>query len=172
MKKWFVLVLFASIVARAEGSQSTNGLMDRLIGQWVLSGTIAGRKTTHKVSAEWVLNHGYVQIHEISKETAPHGGPAYEALVFISFDSAANEYSCLWLDSTASSSFAPQDAGHAKVSHEAGNAIPFVFKDSGGHVAFENTFLYDEKSNSWEWIMTNVQDDKRKPFGHVRLVKE
>jgi hypothetical protein len=172
MKKWFLLVLFASMVARAESSQSTNGLMERLIGQWVLSGTISNKKTTHEVSAEWVLNRGYVQIHEISNEKAAGGGPAYEALVFISFDSAANEYSCLWLDSTASSSFSPEGVGHAKVSKESGNTIPFVFKDSAGHVTFENTFVYDEKSNSWEWLMTNVQDDKKKPFGHVRLVKK
>src|SRR6266566_3300164 len=116
MKNWLVLVLFASTVARAEVSQSTNALLDHLIGRWILGGTIAGKKTTHRVSAEWVLNHGYVQLHEISQEKVAGGRPAYEALVFVSFDSSSNEYSCLWLDSTASSSFSPEGVGHAKVS--------------------------------------------------------
>ncbi|PWU14337.1 MAG: hypothetical protein C5B50_17305 [Verrucomicrobia bacterium] len=166
--------LVANPVARAEPLQSANPLplLDHLIGRWVLSGTIAGKKTTHKVSAEWILNHGYVQLHELSREKVAGGRPAYEALIFISFDSGADEFSCLWLDSTTNSAFTPEGVGHAKVTKEAPNAIPFVFKDSAGHVTFENTFVYDQKSNSWEWIMANVTDDKKKPFGHVRLVKK
>ena len=122
MKNCLLFILFASTVARADVLQSTNGLMDHLVGRWVLSGTIAGKKTTHKVSAEWVLNH----FHEISKEKVAGGRPAYEALVFISFDSAANEYSRLWLDSTASSSFSPEDAGHAKLTKDAATSIPLL----------------------------------------------
>jgi hypothetical protein len=172
MKNGLLLLLFATTLAGAQALQATNGLLDHLVGQWVLSGTLAGKKTIHNVSAEWVLNRGYVQLHEMSREKIADGRPAYEAIIFISFDSASNSYSCLWLDSTASSSFAPEDAGHAKPTKEAANAIPFLFKDSGGHITFENTFVYDEKANSWEWTLTNVKDDKRIPFGHVRLVKK
>ncbi len=171
MKHSILLLLLSSTLARAEVSHATNGLLDHLIGRWVLSGTLAGKKTTHKVSAEWVLNHDYVQLHEISQEKLPGGRPAYEAIIFISFNSASNECSCLWLDSTASSSFAPEDAGHAKLAKDAPTVIPFLFKDSAGRVNFENTFVFHEKSNSWEWIMNNVKEDKRIPFGHVRLVK-
>ncbi len=172
MRKWIFLLLCASGLAHAEVTESNNTLMPRLVGRWVLTGTIAGRKTTHDVSAEWILNHGYVQLHEVSREKAAGGRPAYEALVYISFDPAANEYSCLWLDSTMTSSFAPQDAGHGKPGKDSPTSIPFVFKDAAGHVTFENTFVYDPKSNSWEWNMNNVKDDKRIPFGHVRLVKK
>ena len=171
MKTSLLLFLLASTVARHAVSQSTNGLMDHLIGRWVLSGTLAGKQTTHDVSAEWVLNRDYVQVHEISREKTTSGAPAYEAMVFISFNSASNEYSILWLDSTASSSFAPEDAGHAKLSKDPATAIPFLFKDSAGHITFENTFVYDEKSDSWEWIMANVKDGEKKPFGRVRLVR-
>jgi hypothetical protein len=127
MKNGLLLILFASTLARAEVLNSTNGLMDHPVGRWVLSGTIAGKKTTHKVSAEWVLNYGYVQLHEVSEEKAAGGSPAYEAIIFISFNSAANEYSCLWLDSTASSSFSPEGVGHAKLTNPA-TAIPFLFQ--------------------------------------------
>ena len=76
MKNCLLFILFASTVARADVLQSTNGIMDHLVGRWVLSGTIAGKKTTHQVSAKWVLNHGYVQLHEISREKAAGGRPA------------------------------------------------------------------------------------------------
>lgn len=171
MKKWLLPVLFATTVGHTAAWGSTNALLDHLTGQWVLTGTLAGKKTTHDVSAEWVLNHGYVRLHEISREKAPHGGPAYEAIIFVMFDSASDEYSCLWLDSTAAS-FSPDGIGRAKIGQTDTNAIPFLFKDAGGHVNFENTFRYDAKANSWEWTLANVQDEKRKPFGHVRLVKK
>ena len=165
-----ILLVFASTLARAEVSNSTNGLMDHLLGRWVLNGPIAGKKTTHDVSAEWVLNHGYVQLHETSQEKVAGGRPAYEAIIFISFDSPSNEYSVLWLDSTASSSFSP--VGHAKLTNDPATAIPFVFKDNSGQINFENTFVYDEYSNSWQWIMNSVKEGKKIPFGRVRLTKK
>jgi hypothetical protein len=30
-------------------------LLDHLAGQWILQGTIAGKRTTHDVQVEWVL---------------------------------------------------------------------------------------------------------------------
>ena len=50
--------------------------------------------------------------------------------------------------------------------------FPFCFNDTAGQVTLENTFVYDEKSNSWEWIMNNVKDGEKIPFGHVRLAKK
>jgi hypothetical protein len=52
--------------------------LSRLVGHWVLAGRIAGKETTHDVDGEWVLNHLYVRIHEVSREKDPKGQPAYE----------------------------------------------------------------------------------------------
>jgi hypothetical protein len=76
-------------------------LLDHLTGNWILHGTIAGKETTHDVDSEWVLNHEYVRIHEVSREKNGAGQPAYEAIVYIAWDAAAKEYLCLWLDSTS-----------------------------------------------------------------------
>src|ERR1041385_1508283 len=62
------------------------GILDRLTGQWVLTGKIAGRQTTHDISAEWTLNHGYLRIHEVSREKKTTGEAAYEAIVFIAYN--------------------------------------------------------------------------------------
>jgi hypothetical protein len=70
-------------------------LLDRLAGQWVLQGTIAGKQTTHDVQVGWVLKREYLRLHEISREKDAKGDPAYEAIVFVSWDPKTQEYICL-----------------------------------------------------------------------------
>ena len=45
-----------------------DSLFPRLIGHWVLRGTIARQQTVHDVTFEWLLGREYVQMHEISRE--------------------------------------------------------------------------------------------------------
>jgi hypothetical protein len=171
MNKFFGLVAALSVLsgsALAGSTNQTDQLLDRLVGRWVLSGTIASRKTTHDVSAEWVLNHGYVRLHEVAREKNPAGAPAYEAIVFISKEPSSGDYTCLWLDSTGSWGISADAIGRAKPKS---NSIPFVFKDPNGHVSFENTFSYDPAADSWAWTMDNIQDGKHVPFGRVTLLK-
>src|SRR5271156_6182833 len=95
-------VLFCgSIPARAQMPAEQAALLNHLTGVWTLRGTIAGKPTIHDVQAEWVLNHEYVQLQEISHETNAAGNPAYEAIVYIGWDAKAQQFVCLWLDSTS-----------------------------------------------------------------------
>jgi hypothetical protein len=149
MSKFFALIAAWSVlsgVAFAGSTNQTDRLLDRLVGRWVLSGTIAARKTTHDVSAEWVLNHGYVRLHEVAREKDLVGAPAYEAIIFVSREPSSGDYTCLWLDSTASWGLSAEAMGRAKPKP---NSIPFVFKDPDGHVSFENTFSYDPAADTW-----------------------
>src|SRR5262245_10810292 len=43
-----------------------NALLDKLVGAWVLSGTMAGKHTIHDVTASRTLNGNYVRLDEIS----------------------------------------------------------------------------------------------------------
>ena len=61
---------------------------------------LAGQQTAHNVQADWVLKREYLSIHEVSQEKDAKGDPAYEAIVFVSWDPKTQEYACLWLDST------------------------------------------------------------------------
>src|SRR4051812_16832401 len=45
-----------------------DSLFDRLVGRWVLHGTIARRTTTHDVTFDWMLGHEYLRMHEVSRE--------------------------------------------------------------------------------------------------------
>ena len=122
--------------AFAGSTNQTDRLLEHLIGHWTLTGTIAGRKTMH------------------------------EAIVFISVQSNSGEYSCLWLDSTASWGLSAEAIGRAKPRD---NSIPFTFKDPDGHVSFENTFSYNPGADTWMWSMDNIEEGKHKPFGRVTL---
>jgi len=169
MKRLLLLAALCGVTAVSVGAESPAGddpWLSRLVGHWVLEGRITGKDTTHDVDAEWVLNHLYVRLHEVSREKDARGQAAYEAIVYVTRDAAPGEYAVLWLDNTASGAFSAEGIGHAKPE---GESLPFVFKDARGDVSFKNTFAYDPASRTWAWVMDNVDKGVPKPFGRVKL---
>lgn len=160
-------LLVANVPAPAQAPSRPGPPLDALAGKWVVTGTVQGQQTTHDVDAEWVLNGGYLRLHEVSRERDGKGGPAYEAIVFIGWDQPAGEYACLWLDSTASGGLSADGIGRAK---PAGDTIPFVFKAAGGD-RFYNTFVYSTSAGTWQWLMDGETGGKRQPFARLTLTK-
>jgi hypothetical protein len=148
-------------------SLPADSLFDRLIGQWVLRGTIAREATTHDVTFDWLLGREYVQMHEVSRERTANGAAAYEAVVLFGRDPRTGEYACLWLDNTAAGAFAPQGIGRGTV---AGDSIPFVFHYTPAE-SFHTTFVYDGATDSWQWHMDNDSAGVRQPFARVTLTR-
>jgi hypothetical protein len=169
MKKALLLVL--TLLSGAAAAQQTppvsSALLDHLAGSWVLQGTIAGQTVTHDIDAEWVLEHHYLRVHEVSREKTDKGEPRYEAFIFIAWNDSPKQYSCAWLD--VYGGFSPVSVGVAAVKD---SDIPFVFKDEHGEVVFNNDFIYDAKSDAWQWQMDNVDKGSIKPFGRVKLVRK
>lgn len=169
------LVILALVVcsltglAVADPPAYRDPLLDRLIGAWILRGQIAGKETTHDVVAGWVLGHQYLRFHEVAREKDASGNAAYEAIVFIGSGQPLHAYACLWLDSTGGGGLSSQAIGYAK---RVGDEIPFVFSDSGGSISFRNTFAYDKSTDSWAWLMDNIQNGKPVPFGRVKLTRK
>ena len=97
-----LLSLSLSFPAFAEQQGFHDALLDRMVGDWLLSGDIGGNQVIHDVAAEWVLGHQYLRFHEVAREVDSEGTPAYEAIVFIGWDHLTNRYTCLWLDVTGS----------------------------------------------------------------------
>jgi hypothetical protein len=154
--------------ASAEPPAYADPFLDRLVGTWVLRGEIAGKATTHDVVAGWVLGHQYVRVREVAREKDIKGKAAYEAIVFIGSGRPSHEYACLWLDSTGGGGLAPESIGYA---NPVGAEIPFVFWDVSGRISFRNTFAYDKTTDSWLWLMDNVESGKAVPFGRVKLTR-
>lgn len=159
--------LLAAGPARAQQPAFQDSLLDRLVGRWLLQGTIEGQPTTHDVTGEWVLGHHYLHVREVSREKTPEGAPAYEADVYIGWDPAAREYAAVWLDVFGGVS--AQSIGRAARS---GDSIPFLFRGQDGTPGFRNTFAYDRAADRWEWRMDNIRDGANVPFARVTLTRQ
>ena len=160
------LVFLAAMPVAAQGLPA-DSLFHRLIGSWVLRGTIAGQQTTHDVTFQWILGRGYVQMHEVSRERAADGSPAYEAVVMFGRDPRSGEYACLWMDNTSANAFDPEGFGRGRV---AGDSIPFFFRYTAT-TSFHTTFVYDRAKDAWQWHTDNDSSGVRRPFARVTLTR-
>ena len=155
-----------SLAAEKSAAEPVN-LLDHLTGSWVLQGTIAGKPTTHDVQATWVLNREYVQLHEISRDKNDRGGTAYEAIVYLSWDGKAQQYTCLWLDSTAGGGLSAEGLAHGNL---AGDSIPLIFTLSPSD-QIHTTFSYDKATDTWWWLIDNIENGKAHRFADVTLTR-
>ena len=159
-----LLILCFANVAFAQQPPVNSPLLDHLAGKWLLQGTIAGQNITHDVNAEWVLEHHYLAIHEVSREKNSKGEPQYEATIYIAWNEPTKEYACVWLD--VYGGLATESIGVASPNE---NDLLFVFKNEKSEVTFKNDFVYDPKSKTWEWRMDNIANGIAKPFARVKL---
>lgn len=162
------LLLLLPVSVRAQQSANADSLLDRMTGNWVLSGVIDGKQTTHDISTSWVLGHQYIQIREVSREKNPDGTPAYEATVFISHTQSSKEYTCLWLDNTGNGGLSANAFGHATQNDE---LIEFLFKTSPGSI-FHTKFVYEITTGNWRWYMDDEENGKFTSFARVKLIRK
>ncbi len=171
MKIAIRIILFTALAAiniHAQQKIFQDSLLDKMTGNWILKGTIAGQQTTHNVSISWVLGHQYIQIHEVSQEKNAEGIPEYEAIVYIGLDESAKQYTCLWLDVTGSGGLNGQAIAHAE---RKGDTLPFLFNGEDGSL-FHTTFVYDRNEDAWRWLMDGEENGSLQPFARVRLLRE
>ncbi len=96
MRNIFSMLVLLLVLTKGVQAQEVpafqDSLLDKMVGKWVLRGTIAGSTTTHDVDVAWVLGHQYIRLHEISREKTVQQQPAYEAIVFIGWDAPSSGY--------------------------------------------------------------------------------
>jgi len=146
----------------AINASQSEAMLSRLVGNWLLTGTIAGQSAVHDVDAEWVLQRNYVRINEVSRERGDNGLPAYEATILIGW--LDDHYVCFWFDNTevASGDVTCRAA-------ESADSIAFEFRDAEGALILINTFTYDGAGDTWRWRLDNIQDGAPQLFGDVTL---
>jgi hypothetical protein len=162
------LAACASFSPAQNQSPDPSQLLDHLAGNWLLHGTIAGKQTTHDVEARWILRHEYLELHEVSRDKDAHNQPAYEAVVLVSWDPKANQYACLWLDSTAGGALTSQTTCRAT---PADNSIPFLFTLSPTE-ALHTTFTYRQTTDTWQWVIDDQSNGKTDRFADVELSRK
>ncbi len=162
-----LLVLMLPTATRSQQTTQPDSLLNRLTGNWVLKGTIAGQETIHDVNAKWVLNGQYVQLTEVAREKDQKGNPVYEAIVYFCWQEPKKQYFCLWLDNTSNEGISNNVIGEAK--HN-GDKIEWVFRYGDG-TKFYNAFLYDRNTDTWQWNMDGEEKGKLQPFARVKLTR-
>lgn len=147
-------------------TSNPSSVLDKLEGEWVMTGTVANEEVTHDVRVDRILKRQYVRIHELSREKDADGEPDYEAWIHIAWDQENAEYVVMWLDNTAATNFAPEGVGHGKPD---GDRIPFMWKSADGS-GIHNTFKYDRASDIWTWQIDNIDKSKKaSPFARLTL---
>ena len=163
------LLLCTPASAQGVGTPEHEALMDRMVGEWVMTGTIAGERVTHDVSARWILGRRYVRLHELARERDENGNPAYEAWIDVAWDPENAEYVVMWLDNTETTNFAEEGVGHGKPD---GDRIPFVWHLADGS-GIRNTFAYDRGDDAWSWTIENVgESGGSAPFASLLLERK
>jgi hypothetical protein len=166
VRSLFIFII-CSLPLYAQQPTLKDTLLDKMTGNWLLEGKIAGKSTIHDIEAKWVLNHQYVLVHEISHEKNDKGEPEYEANVYVGWDQQSGEYICMWIDIWGGVS--ASTVGRSKPH---GNEIQFVFRDSSGIPSFHTTFVYNKEADTWQWLMDNDDNGKLQSFARVTLKRQ
>jgi hypothetical protein len=165
-----LLALGALCIAASSAAQQPtfrDTTLDKLVGEWVMQGMMQGKETTHDISVEWVNQHQYLCLHEVSRETKPDGTPAYEATVYIGWDASTKEYAILWLD--VYGSITEESLGYAK-SGQKNLAFLFTYRDG---TKFHTTFTPGATAETWTMTMDNEsKQGTLKPFARVTLTRK
>ena len=168
MKRLALLTtMFAAVTVMAQQGPVNSPLLDHLAGKWVMQGTVGSHPVTHELEAEWVLQHRYLRLHEVSQEKNDKGEPQYEATVFVAWNEKTKQYACVWLD--VYGSVTAESIGLAAPKD---NILGFVFTDEHGETSFTNTFLYEPKNDSWADRLDNVVKGEPKPFARFKLTRQ
>ena len=132
------LALTASLAGQTSRAVTMEALLDRLVGHWLMTGSVRGRPATYTLDAARVLQRRFVELH-MEDVTRP---AAYEARVFIGVDSSGGRYIAHWLDRFGAAFSIPPATGEAR-----GDTLLLNFPYPDG--AFRDTFAYDRPSDTW-----------------------
>lgn len=115
-----------------------DSLLDALVGEWTMTGTVRGHPVTYQLTGARVLQGRFVELHMLDT----HAPPGYEARVFIGVDSARAGYIAHWLDNFGAQYSIPHATGSAS-----GDTLRLAFAYADG--PFRDTFIYHADPRGW-----------------------
>jgi hypothetical protein len=139
--------------------------LDKLIGQWDLSGQMGQTPLRQSVEGRWTLGGLFVELYIKSTLPAPAGQKPYEAVYYIGYNEKNDLYVMHLLDTFGVA--LPYIWGVGK---RAGDSIPFVFEYEGG--PFTNLFIRDDARDEWRFELTYLQDGQIRTFATKRMVRK
>src|SRR5207302_11518349 len=124
-------------------------LLEGLVGNWKVTGRIAGQRFEQYCDADWVLNHQFLRVHFIDSAARNRGNmetpsnAEYEAMVFVGYDNMSERYVVHWLD-IFGGRFS-ETLGYGKRKDR--NSIRFLFE--GGTEPLQNTCTRNPRNGTW-----------------------
>ena len=138
--------------------------LNRLIGQWELTGQMGPTTLRQSVSVQWVLDGRFVELHFASTLPASEGQPRYQAIYFIGYDEPDDTYVLHLLDTFG--------AGYSRViglGRRDADTIPFTF--SYADSPFTNRFIWEADTQTWAFELTYEQAGQVQPFATKRMTR-
>ncbi len=112
-------------------------------------GTLLGKPVKYHARGQRVLHGGFLRLHMIDAADPP----AYEADLFLGYDSHANDYIGHWLDRFGAAGARVVASGKRQGSTL---IIQFPYADA----AFKDSFVYDPNKDTWSLLI-----ESQKPGG-------
>jgi hypothetical protein len=139
-------------------------LLDKMVGEWRLSGKFEGQPMNHSVRARWVLNHQFIEIHEKDLDQPKGNEVGYEAIVYVGYEATRQRYVAHWLDVFGDGS---PTLGYGK---RTGSALQFDFGYPGQ--PWLTTFRWNGATNTWQWLMqTKTKQGQWQETANMTLVR-
>jgi len=134
-------------------------LLEELVGNWKVTGRIAGQQFEQYCDADWVLNHQFLRVHFIdsaaryrkNEDISSHA--EYEAMVFIGYDNMRERYVVHWID-IFGGRFS-ETLGYGNLQGQ--DSIKFVFEYPTGPL--HNTFTSNPKDRTWSIIIRQKDEN-------------
>lgn len=140
----------------------SDNLLDKLVGEWKITGQIGGDPVENNFDAKWVLNHQFLELNFL--DVNPED---YAAKVFIGYDCISERYVVHWLDSFGSRY--SETLGYGIKKDE--NIIEFRFEYPNAPLI--NKFSYDSKADIWTFFVTTKNKEGNwVEFGTEKLTRK
>jgi hypothetical protein len=143
---FFVLIMtngFGQDTIKCNDNYFNDQLLDKIVGKWDLKGTIGNRPVVNNFSAQWILNHQFIELNFTDTANIP----TYAAKVIIGYDCISERYVVHWIDNFGGRLSETLGYGQQK-----GNSIEFRFEYPDS--PFINKFLYMNNKDIWQLNMT------------------
>ncbi len=145
-------------------AQAAAAFLDHLVGHWELTGQMGQTPLRQIVEARWRLGGLFVELYFKSLLPTPDGRPPYEAVYFVGYSDASDQYTLHLLDT-----FGVSGDCHVGRARRAGEALPFVFQYASG--PFTNRFQWEADGPAWSFEQTYLQAGQTRVFATKRMVR-
>ncbi|MBS1772359.1 MAG: DUF1579 family protein [Bacteroidetes bacterium] len=152
------VVTFAQKVPDCNQARFEDALLDKMQGEWVMTGKLGEKDVVYNVSCKWVLNHQFLEWDFVNATNAIQ----YEAKVFIGYNCTDKRYVMHWMDMMGGK-FSEALGYGIKVS---GKEIDFKFKrptdiDPNKYINQNNKISYNPDNDMWQFHVVMLNDKKQ-----------